>query len=235
MTKMTKISKDQFQGLSRITMENEKLSLAILPEVGGKMISLVFKDTGQEFISLSGRKFKKPTYTANYCDLDVSGFDECFPAIAEGFYPEWPWKGVVIPDHGEIFTLPWDCKVEKNKLVMTVYGVRFPYRFVRVMSLEQSTVKISYELENLSPCDFKYIWSAHPLFAVIEGAKILIPGNPRIRTDFLKYERFGTHLYETSWPQAQQAYGEKVDLMALITLEQSNIWTRYWNSQKEAA
>ena len=152
--------------------------------------------------------------------MDISGFDECFPAIAEGLYPEWPWKDTVIPDHGEIFTLPWNCKIEKDKLVMTVYGIRFPYRFVKVMSLEQNTVKISYELENLSPCDFKYIWSAHPLFAVNEGTKILIPGNPRLRTDFSKYERFGKHLYETTWPQAQQADGQKVDLSIIRSAKQ---------------
>ena len=34
--KMTKISKDQFQGLSRNTMENEKPSFATLPQVHGK-------------------------------------------------------------------------------------------------------------------------------------------------------------------------------------------------------
>ena len=209
---MTKISNDKFQGLDRITINNDDVSFAILPEVGGKMISLVFKDTGREFISVSGREFTKPTYATNYAELDVSGFDECFPAIAEGFYPEWPWKGTVVPDHGELFTLPWECKVEKDKLVMAVNGIRFPYRFVKVLSLEKNTVKIRYELENLSPYDFKYIWSAHPLFAVTEGTKILLPGNPRIRTDYSKYERFGKHLYETTWPQARQADGTKVDL-----------------------
>jgi|FrelakmetLWP11LW_1041352.scaffolds.fasta_scaffold00381_10 hypothetical protein len=209
---MTIISKDEFQGLTRITVENEKIRFAILPQVGGKMISLVLKDTDREYISVSDRGFKRPAYETNYADLDVSGFDECFPAIAEGFYPEWPWKGTVIPDHGEIFTLPWDIEIKKDRLIMTVYGVRFPYRFVKVMSLEKNTVKISYELENLSPCEFKYIWSAHPLFAVNEGTKILLPGTPNIRTDFSKYERFGKHLYETIWPHARQADGQNVDL-----------------------
>ncbi len=212
---MTEISKDQFQDLSRITIENEKLSVAVLPEVGGKMISLLFKGTAQEFISLSGRKFEKPSYGTKYGDLDVSGFDECFPAIAEGFYPEWPWKGTAIPDHGEVFTLPWDCRIREDKLVMTVYGVRFPYRLTKVLSLEQSTVKIFYELENLSSYDFKYIWSAHPLFTVTERTRIILPGNPRVRTDFSKHERFGKHLYETSWPQAQQADGKSVDLSVI--------------------
>ena len=217
---MTRISKDEFQGLTRITVENEKVSFSILPQVGGKMISLILKDTGREFISVSGREFKKPTYATNYANLDVSGFDECFPAIAEGFYPEWPWKGSVIPDHGEIFTLPWDVEIENERLVMTVYGVRFPYKFVKVMSLEKNTVKISYEVQNFSPYEFKYIWSAHPLFAVTEGTKIILPGTPTIRTDFSKYERFGKHLYETTWPHAQQTDGRKVDLSIIRSAKQ---------------
>jgi len=217
---MTKISKDKLQDLARITVENEKVGFVILPEVGGKMVSLVFKDTGREFISLSARKFKKPTYADNYGDLDIGGFDECFPAIAEGFYPEWPWKGTIIPDHGELFTLPWNCKIEEERLVMTVHGVRFPYRFTKTLSLKESTIRINYELENLSPCEFKYIWSAHPLLIAVEGAKILLPGKPRIRTDYSKHERFGKHLYETTWPEACQGDGEKVDLSIIRSANQ---------------
>jgi len=212
---MTEISKDKFQNLTRIKMENEKISLAVLPEIGGKMISLVFKDTGREYLFLSGREFKKPVYETNYEDWDISGIDECFPAVVKGPYPEWPWKGAEIPDHGEVFTLPWDYKEQDEKIVMSVYGVRFPYRFVKVVSLEQNTVKINYELYNLSPCEFKYIWSAHPVFALTEGTKILLSGNPPIQMDFSKNDRFNDYLSETNWPYAQQADGKKVDLSVI--------------------
>lgn len=38
---MTTITKDEFQGLERITVENEQISFSLLPQLGGKMISLI--------------------------------------------------------------------------------------------------------------------------------------------------------------------------------------------------
>ena len=96
---MTTITKDRFQNLERITVENKQVSFSIFPQIGGKIISLIFKESGHEYISLSGRPFRIPIYGTNFTDYDISGFDECFPAIAEGFYPEYPWKGIHISDY----------------------------------------------------------------------------------------------------------------------------------------
>jgi len=216
---MTTITKDEFQGLERVTVENEQLSFSLLPRIGGKMISLIFKETGHEYISLSGRPFRIPAYGANFGDYDISGFDECFPAIAEGFYPEDPWKGIHIPDHGELWTLPWETKVEGECLRLSVYGIRFPYRFVKVFSLKENRVNIKYQLKNLSAFEFKYLWAAHPLLNVTPDTRIILPGKLRIRTDWSKNERLGKLLYETSWPQAQSPDGEVIDLSIIKTPE----------------
>lgn len=229
---MAKISQDFYQGLNRITVENELLLFSILPEVGGKMISLFSKPTQQEFMSLSGRTFTKLDYGKDYGDCDISGFDECFPGIASGFYPEWPWKGTHIPDHGELFTLPWKTEIRNDSLNMQVYGIRFPYKFSKTIFLDQNTVKINYELENVSPYDFKYIWSAHPLFAVEKNTKIKIPGKPNVRTDYSKYERFGKHLYETSWPNAKEANGDIIDV-SVIRSEKEDAATKFFTTKLE--
>jgi len=229
---MTTISKGSLQGLEMISVENESVRLSILPELGGKMISLVLKETGREFISLSGRPFKRAVYGTDYAEYDISGFDECFPGIAEGFYPEWPWQGSVIPDHGELFTLPWDVTIEKDALVTCVHGVRFPYRFVKTVTLQRNSVKINYELTNLSPCEFKYIWSAHPLFAVMPGTRILLPGNPHLRIDYSKHERFGKHLCQTSWPQAKQADDEVADV-SIIRGPNEDAATKFFTTKLE--
>jgi len=176
------------------------------------MISLILKEDKYEYISLSGRPFRIPTYGANFADYDISGFDECFPAIAEGFYPEDPWKGIHIPDHGELWTLPWESKMKEDILKLSCFGVRFPYRFEKVFSLTDNRVNINYRLKNLSPFEFKYLWAAHPLLTVAPGTKIILPGKPHIRIDWSKNERLGKLLYETSWPKAQSPNGEVIDL-----------------------
>jgi len=217
---MTKIFTDTFQCLDRITVENREVSFSVLPQIGGKMISLVCKGTGREFMSLSGRKFRPLRYGDDFGDCDISGFDECFPAIAEGVYPDWPWKGIVVPDHGELWTLPWKCETKADRLIMSAHGVRFPYWFTKEMSVEANRVCARYTLRNLSPYEFRYIWSAHPLLAVTPGSRIILPGSPRIRTDFSKHERFGELLYETSWPEARQADGAVVDLSVIRSADE---------------
>lgn len=209
---MTDIVQHQYEGIDCIKVENDKVSFTILPEVGGKMISLFCKQNKREYLFRSPRKVSKPTYEQSYADLDISGFDECIPAIAPGFYPEWPWKGTIIPDHGEVFTLPWDYRILGDTLEISIFGVRFPYKLTKRLTLDANVVKINYELENLCACDFKYLWSAHCMLAAEEGQKIYLPGNPRIRTDFSLNERFGKHLYETDWPNAKQTDGKTVDL-----------------------
>lgn len=229
---MTKISQDNFQSLERITVENEQVSFSLLPQIGGKMISLILKENDHEYISSSERPFRIPTYGANFADYDISGFDECFPAIAEGFYPEEPWKGVHIPDHGELWTLPWESEIEGETLRLTVFGVRFPYRFVKVFTLEENRVEVNYQVTNFSPVGFKYIWAAHPLLAVTPGTKITLPGEPRIRTDWSKNERLGRLLYETSWPRAQGAGGEVIDL-SIVNSPEVNQATKFFTTVLE--
>lgn len=229
---MTKISRDRFQGLERITVENERVSFSLLPEIGGKMISLILKESEHEYISLSGRPFRIPPYGANFADYDISGFDECFPTIAEGFYPKGPWKGIHIPDHGELWTLSWESRVERGNLRLSVFGVRFPYHFVKVLSLTENRISINYRLRNFSPFEFDYLWAAHPLLTVTPGTRILLPDKQRVRTDWSKNERLGKLLYETSWPQAQGPGGEMIDL-SVVNSPEANQATKFFTTTLE--
>jgi hypothetical protein len=230
---MVRLKQDSFQGLELVSLENDSISISVLPQIGGKIISLKSKKVGKEFIFLGNRKFQRPVYGMKYEKLDISGFDECFPTIAGCSYPEWPWKGTIIPDHGELFTLPWECKTSKNSLVMTVYGIRFPYKFCKIIFLEKNVVKISYELENLSPYDFKYIWAAHPLFSVSPGTIILLPKKVRIRTIYSKYERLVKSLHETLWPITKQTNGEKIDLSIVRSNKEDAVTKIFTTKLKE--
>jgi len=209
---MTKISTDTLQGLERITVENERVRLSLLPQVGGKIVSLVLKQSEHEYLWSSGRSYRQPPFDAHYIDHDISGLDECFPTIAEGFYPEEPWKGTHLADHGEVWTLPWETRIEGQRVSLSVSGIRFPYRLSKVLSLDENTVRIDYRLQNLSPFEFKYIWAAHPMLVATPETKIMLPGRPRIRTNWSKHDRLGKLLYETTWPVAAGPSGESIDL-----------------------
>ena len=71
-----------YKGLNAYQIENEFLSLLILPQYGCKLASLYKKDTGREFLFQSPReKLTPPPYAAAFSAYDSSGFDEVFPSI----------------------------------------------------------------------------------------------------------------------------------------------------------
>ena len=71
----------------------------------------------------------RPEYGGAFERYDISGWDECFPSIGQCYYPEPPWHGVVVPDHGELWTLPWHAEPLPDGLRLWTKGVRFPYTF----------------------------------------------------------------------------------------------------------
>jgi hypothetical protein len=209
--------------------------VALLPEVGGKMISLR-APTGREWLWQTPRRpYRRPEYGGAFDAYDISGFDECFPGIAESPYPNGPWQGVTVPDHGELWTLPWDCTIEGDALVLAVHGVRFPYRFSKRLSLHVvdggaaepaaarpsagdgpvAFVQLEYRLENLSPFAIRYLWSAHPLFAALPGMRVLLPKDVKVRVDWSKDARLGTLGTEHTWPRTQTSGGAAVTLDTL--------------------
>jgi galactose mutarotase-like enzyme len=205
---------EELDGLRLWRGHGAGLDVALLPEVGGKIISLR-SASGREWLWQTRRRpFQRLTYGASFEDQDISGFDECFPGIGAGPYPAFPWQGTAIPDHGELWTLPWESILEGDTLVLRVHGVRFPYQLEKRLTLEQetATLRINYRLTNLAPFPLRYLWSAHPLFAVRPGMRVLLPDGVRVRVDWSKYDRLGPFGSEHAWPRTALAGGGVVAL-----------------------
>src|SRR4051812_16779214 len=89
-------------------LEDAQCSLIVLPDLGGKIVSIRSKSTGVEFLWQDPtRPYRRPIYADEFGNYDASGFDECFPTIAPAPYPEAPWASIAIPDHGELWCTPW--------------------------------------------------------------------------------------------------------------------------------
>jgi galactose mutarotase-like enzyme len=199
-------------GLRLLRGRSAGLEVALLPEVGGKLISLRAA-TGREWLWQTARRpYRRLTYGAPFEQQDISGFDECFPGIAEGPYPESPWQGTPIPDHGELWTLPWSTSLDGDTLVLRAHGIRFPYQLEKRLTLEAATVRIDYRLTNLAPFPLRYLWSAHPLFAVRPGMRVLLPDGVNVRVDWSKHDRLGPFGSAHRWPQGRLADGTGVAL-----------------------
>ena len=163
----------EYKNYKSMVGENKKIRVEIVPGRGSKLVSLVNKDTGREWIFSNNSSWKKPLkYGMRFEDGDHEGWDEMFPAVVTSPYPEQPWNKVVIPDHGEVWTLCWENSLKDKCAELIVYGVQIPYILQKEYKLSNQNLKIDYTLRNKSPFRFCFLWVAHPLLKVEEGMKI---------------------------------------------------------------
>ena len=160
-------------------LENDRLRVVIVPRMGAKIVSIFDKDLKLEWLVGPGsRSFKPVSYGASFVEQDLSGWDEMFPTIVACSYPGPEiWNGNALPDHGEVWTMPWDVlDKSKSELTCAVEGKALPYRLTRTARLgNEKSLDLLYELENLGSESFSYIWAAHPQFCCGENARIDFP------------------------------------------------------------
>ncbi len=194
-------------------MQNESIRAVILPELGGKIGSLVNLKTGREFLL---QPFDRPYRPARYADsfvaYDISGFDECLPTIAACSYPSEPFSGAKLPDHGEVWSLPWKYEMRDEELVLEVDGIALPYSLRRTARLSGAALELDYEITNRSEHGFNYLWSAHPALTVEPGTEIVLPpGVQEVSVDFSVGNRLPIGAV-VAWPDAAASNGSTVKL-----------------------
>jgi galactose mutarotase-like enzyme len=191
----------------------------VIPQLGCKIVEIYDLENDHEWLwSDKSRPIKAAKYGDQYDLYDISGFDECFPNI--GISQDPKNIGVTLPDHGEIWSLPWDVTQEENGVSATVLGKLFDYRFFRRLSLKSNKLVIEYSVSNIGDSEITYMWSAHPLFAIDEEMKIEITGNPKMSKEFGFGGRIGAdgdnwhegHLSEHVWPSVVGADGRVSDM-----------------------
>ena len=202
---MIKTCDTVIDNLHYLSMENEYVRVEFVPEIGGKMIKIINKETGRQFLlepQNADKKYHKAYYGANFEDYDTSGFDECFPTIAACDYPhQGHTNPIFFPDHGELWSVPWDFQLINNELLMVCNGNKLPYHFAKRIQISKKELKIHYYLENYSDRDFNYLWSAHPLLQVDPGDCIYIRDTvDKVFLNWASDDQIGQHGDIVEWP-----------------------------------
>ena len=191
----TKLSRSHVHGHECYTIENSQLRVSLLPSLGGKMIELRDLSNGRDWLLPSQRQsqaYPMPAYGDVFEAYDTSGFDECFPTIeaSNGF-----------PDHGELWSRPWNCAEGEDELVLSIAGVKAGYRFQKRVRLLENKVTLSYRVTNDDTGQFYFIWSAHPLLSVTPGMKLLLPESlSRVMMNWASQDDLGRLGDEKHWP-----------------------------------
>jgi hypothetical protein len=159
-----------------MTVENDALRIEVYPHFGGKVLSIVDKADEYELLFDYPREFPVgPQYDQPYSNGYYAGWDECLPAVAPGSYPVHPYKGIAVPDHGELWGLPTISVPARVGITTEWNGLRFGYRFSRKLWLEGPVINVEYTLVNLAPFDLHFVWAMHALLSMHSPVQIELP------------------------------------------------------------
>ncbi len=208
------IAESRYKDVRSLVLESEILRVTILPHHGSKMASLIHKRTGFEHLyQLPGESFRPAAYASPYECGEPAGFDEMFPTITECLCDVYPWSGSLMPDHGEVWSIPWQTEVSGSVVRLSVHGVRFPYVLSKEISFETpNTVCLRYEVQNPSAYPFPAMWAAHPLFNTTPGSRIILPGSVRNIMNTVPGPALGGYGGRFSYPFARTPNGKEWDL-----------------------
>ncbi|AEX86426.1 hypothetical protein Marpi_2051 [Marinitoga piezophila KA3] len=161
----------KYLNMEAIELENDFLKIHILPELGAKIASIFYKPQNFEVLFQPIKGFyEKTKYGDNYDKYDTSGIDEMFPNIDPGIY----LNGKELPDHGELWSIPWKCKKENNKISCCVKSPEFNYIFCREIILFNNSIKLYYSVKNTGNDIFYGFWTFHGLLAIDEKSEIFL-------------------------------------------------------------
>jgi galactose mutarotase-like enzyme len=223
-----KLSESFWFGQGAWLLENNAIKTIIVPSIGAKIVSLFDKRTGNEWLmGPDERPFQEVPYGASFVEQDMSGWDEMFPTIVACSYPaQGPNLGVALPDHGEVWSLPWTVEqTDKGLLSLSVEGVALRYRLMRTLTFSaEDSLHIHYTLQNHEQEPLAYIWSAHPQFVCENGAQIVLPPEVTEVCNSIPPEwGWGEPETRFSWPEATTVDGQhmQIDQVGQASREQA--------------
>ncbi len=202
---MSSIQKLVWRGLEAWALESDMLRVVIVPELGAKIVSLLDKRAGHEWLVGPMRPPRLIEYGAPFTEQDMSGWDEMMPTIEACTYPgPGAYANRALPDHGEVWSLPWTRKEsEDNVLAFSVLGRALPYRFQRTARLiDSDTLQLDYQLSNLGTGPFHYLWAAHPQFTCDTETVIILPPEIQEVCSVLPGRPWGPAGTRLTWPVA---------------------------------
>jgi len=201
------------RSIERIVLENSTMRVTVLPSLGGKIASIIVLPSGEELLQQPLQPYAHRTRYMTFDASDASGWDECLPSVA-ACEVQTSSGTLSVPDHGDFWQVEWETiSHDGNVLEMSADGFSLPLRFNKILHLDGNRLCVDYRLQNLSGETVEYVWSAHPLFAVEEGDRIVLPDSIReVIVEGSAQHRLGKAGSKQAWPIAATTNGNHSDL-----------------------
>jgi galactose mutarotase-like enzyme len=158
-------------GITVHHLDTPEVKVRIIPELGAKIAGLLDKRTGREWMwSPPGGGLFRSAFASAFDQSTLTGADECLPTIAA-----CKWNGRELPDHGELWSLPWKGETIPHGLKTTLQCAVSPFLIERTATLEANRLKLDYRLVNQGAQPEPFIWALHPLMTILTGDRLEIP------------------------------------------------------------
>jgi hypothetical protein len=168
------------------------VQIAVVPELGAKIISLKNLQTGREWLWHPRNELTlfRNRLGDDFSKSPLAGIDECLPTIA-------PCRSQAcdLPDHGEAWSTPWTVNAIawESQILHTSTQLKLsPFLFDRTIELRGDEVRLNYQLNNQSDAERAYLWAIHPLLRLRPGDSLVLPSATRA---LLNCEKWISDLY----------------------------------------
>lgn len=178
---MTAVFTTTEQGHDVIGLHTPHARLAMVPALGGRIVSLTSARTNREWLWHQDRAdwLWRNRPGDDFGASPQAGIDECVPSVAACHL-----AGRDIPDHGEVWYQAWTLDPAARAagvLAATVPLTHSPLVFHRAIRASADGFVFDYQLESTSDAPEPYLWSLHPLLAIVPGDRLELPGVSELR------------------------------------------------------
>jgi galactose mutarotase-like enzyme len=164
-------------GLPAIALRTDELEVMAVPTVGMRLTNLR-RPRGREWL------WRDASFSET---ASSGGWDECFPTVGASPIPGAPPGTPSLPDHGELWSLPWASSAYEHAgavtLAASATGRLLPYEFQREVTLDrhEPVIRLRYRVRNTGGSQFPWIWAAHPVFNVQQGTTLELPSVRQVK------------------------------------------------------
>lgn len=214
------------RGIQQIVLENDALRLTVLPELGGRLWSII--DLAQDEEILWHHPSLQPHAVApgaGYDDAFAGGWDELFPSDRAVTL-----DGTAFPDHGEWWSQPWAWHISEDadalRLTLSGSGFVTNHEAVRTIILPQGVSAFTWrtQITNTGDAAIPYLWRHHPALPVRPGSRLELPHG---RVEAIAEDPGAISATSFTWPNAVLADGTARDLSMLPAADSGEVWMLY--------
>ncbi len=208
----------QYNDVTTVILENEKLHVVIMPELGAKIWQITYKPQVKPLLWHHPQLIlAKVPFGSGYDDHFYGGWDELYP----NDMPE-TLNGRAEPDHGEIWGLPWAYELELETedevtLHMWVDTVVCASRMEKRITLKSGEAKLHFRhrLTNRGDADQPFLWKLHVALAIDETSRIDL-GAKMMYMDIYGNPRNGQTQVNYPWPFLKDGNGNEHDMRRVL-------------------